>query len=230
MDNFGMIKVGLPVEFNNISVFAVHKDSMTYLYTKEGNLMLYYRFTNISQCSTIDIGHVYVKSNISAEYAAALPHMLKGLYGSKTVISRQNSTKDGFTALLKLGFIDMYRVPGNYINPSRHTGVKEKRESCISLMVLGDPADLLASAKRTLDLLKKNYLGIFDATVPTKVPSVVPKVKPRDKVYICMAPTATLTRYKLYKGTACIDGSKLCVKNDNGTTITIDEKRFILTL
>lgn len=234
MDNFGMNKMSLPAEFKDIEVTVVHRDNdMVYIYNKEGRMLLYFRATCVTQCSSTDIGHFYGRKELLTPiYLKACSIVIQKLYAGKTVISRQNCSKEGYPLLLSLGFVDMYRVRGNYMtNGNNFTGAKENSNSCISLMMLGEKMQFLPAVKRTLDLMKVNYPELFVEPVPVvkEVPKPAVISKPKDKIYICMAPTSTLTAYKLYKGVKCALEDSICVVNDNGNTITIKEGRFILT-
>lgn len=169
-----------------------------------------YRCLKTGNCSSEGISNIGIyKEDIE---------LLKQIFGNLSIAynliyTMQNITKSTYDSLLKIGFKDYFRLPGNYTSSSKRGITKD---NCLSLMYLTNKND---------DKSLKDVVNLITNKKEITVEKEIKKEVKIDNLYICLEPTSTLTKFKLYR---FYDNNtdKVYVVNDNNRQILIHKNRF----
>lgn len=173
-------------------------------------------------CSSIRIYDL----NYRQEDVEEVKNIFNSIFKNVVLVTLQNITKPSSKLYKQLGFIDIYRIPGQYT--SSYGSSKDNVQNCLSFMIRSSKK-LDISLKTSLDLIKK----YSNKELETKETKVIKKSKlieqvlnlPKLTEYFCVNPTNTLTKHKIYKSPICIK-NKLIIKNDFNKRIVVNKDRF----
>lgn len=204
-----MRKFGLMEKVIDGETYYYEMSNTFNIYDKDGNKLIQSTISNISQCSSIELGYIYIanQTNQTDESLKKLGNIIKEIWKDKTILSRQNVTKSEYDSIKRLGFEDLFRVPGSYTSTG---GIYAVPDSCISLMVMPPKKH----GRNFIEVTKK-LLGQGDEVEKSKKGKIV-----------CIDPTPTLTKHKLYYNTSKAEDTYTIV-NDNDRVVHLTKNRFI---
>ena len=116
----------------NRVAYYKNEGSMTYIYNKDGKIIMSYYRNNYLCSFTILQGINFTYSNSDKDEELAI-NVFNKIARQQLIITFQNVSKNGYGICKKLGFTDFIRLPGSYLEGG-YRG-KERVSSCMSLMV-----------------------------------------------------------------------------------------------
>lgn len=137
------------ITMSKVDYYYRCNDNIYVLYNIKGEPIGSFNNGNTYSCSHMFIHNVVTYG--STKNLAIFESFLKYVMNDKVLISIQNVSKNGYKELLKLGFTDYARLPGEYLS------VQDKSldvKSCLSIMILSPKRkSLKTSIKQTIEQL-----------------------------------------------------------------------------